>query len=505
MCYNASQHTDGTPRLLALVRFIFLRHAMPGFDFDQLDYYALLGVPHTASPDEIKRAYRQQINRYHPDRYVSAAASEQQYAALRARRINEAYQVLGNAESRSAYNQNQLGLTATAVAHPPPEAWAMPRAPEPSITFPIHRDHQHELYRQARQQLDNGQYLETIVTLRQLHQLNPFYRDTAAMLAQAEAALQQAPKASAAQAPKRKKLPAMLYMRAAGGVAAVGLVLAIAWFGQPFFTGRNAVANAPELPLVQAPAAVEPTTAPPTAAIPTVLQATAVPPTAIPATAVPTAVPPTAVPPTAVPTAVPPTPVPTAPPAPTAVPVPAVVPLEQGTLLLADDFASGVGWPTVSGDGWSVGYAPGGYQITAEPGRGDIWGFSTAPTANFSVGVNVQMQGGSAGLMLRYLNDDNYTTFMISPANGSYRVERMLGGQPVLLAAGASPAIVPGGNNRLVAELRGDEVRLFVNGQALTTLVPTGLGGSRQYGMVANDQGLSTVALFTNLAVRAVE
>jgi len=63
-----------------------------------LDYYEILEVPREADADTIKKAYRQLVLQYHPDRNPSPEA--QQVFLL----IYEAYQVLGNPERRASYN-----------------------------------------------------------------------------------------------------------------------------------------------------------------------------------------------------------------------------------------------------------------------------------------------------------------------------------------------------------------------------------------------------------------
>ena len=49
------------------------------------DYYEILGVPKTASVDQIKKAYRELALRYHPDRNKDKGAEE------KFKEINEAY------------------------------------------------------------------------------------------------------------------------------------------------------------------------------------------------------------------------------------------------------------------------------------------------------------------------------------------------------------------------------------------------------------------------------
>lgn len=64
------------------------------------DYYKILGVERNASKDEIKRAYRKLALKTHPDRNPGDKKAEEQF-----KDINEAYQVLSDAEKRSRYDQ----------------------------------------------------------------------------------------------------------------------------------------------------------------------------------------------------------------------------------------------------------------------------------------------------------------------------------------------------------------------------------------------------------------
>lgn len=63
------------------------------------DFYAVMGVPSTATQDEIKKAYRKLAKKYHPD----ANASDPK-AADRFKEISEANNVLGDVEKRKQYD-----------------------------------------------------------------------------------------------------------------------------------------------------------------------------------------------------------------------------------------------------------------------------------------------------------------------------------------------------------------------------------------------------------------
>lgn len=69
------------------------------------DYYDLLGVEKTASEAEIKKAYRKLAMKYHPDRFSNASESEKKEAEDKFKEINEAYQVLSDADKRSKYDR----------------------------------------------------------------------------------------------------------------------------------------------------------------------------------------------------------------------------------------------------------------------------------------------------------------------------------------------------------------------------------------------------------------
>jgi molecular chaperone DnaJ len=65
------------------------------------DYYEVLGVPKTASEDELKKAYRKLARKYHPDvNRDNPKESEEKF-----KEINEAYEVLSNTERRQQYDQ----------------------------------------------------------------------------------------------------------------------------------------------------------------------------------------------------------------------------------------------------------------------------------------------------------------------------------------------------------------------------------------------------------------
>ena len=69
------------------------------------DYYAVLGIPASATQDEIKKQYRKLAAKHHPDKNPNDPK-----AAERFKEISEAYQVLGDAEKRKQYDQmRQLG------------------------------------------------------------------------------------------------------------------------------------------------------------------------------------------------------------------------------------------------------------------------------------------------------------------------------------------------------------------------------------------------------------
>jgi|UPI00037C2267 curved DNA-binding protein len=67
---------------------------------DFKDYYAILGVSKTASPEEIKQAFRKLARKYHPD--VNPGNKQ---AEARFKEINEAYEVLSDPDKRSKYDQ----------------------------------------------------------------------------------------------------------------------------------------------------------------------------------------------------------------------------------------------------------------------------------------------------------------------------------------------------------------------------------------------------------------
>jgi len=64
------------------------------------DYYEVLGLTKAASPEEIKKAYRQKAKKYHPD-----VNKDDPDAAEKFKEVAEAYEILSDDQKRSAYDQ----------------------------------------------------------------------------------------------------------------------------------------------------------------------------------------------------------------------------------------------------------------------------------------------------------------------------------------------------------------------------------------------------------------
>lgn len=456
-------------------------------DFKHLTYYELLGISRDATLEEIKRAYRQQIARYHPDYYSNASAQEQAYASERTQHINEAYNILTDMKKRAMYNQKSIES-----ARPRPRADYAAAAQQS-------RDYQAELYEQATDHLNAGRSMQAVATLQELQKINPFYRDSATLLARAKDSLQNeaaAPSSAPYEQPQQtatphtaeqtqtnRRSPLPIIIGSLGILALLGLIAV-------FFV----------LPQIQVNSA-NTNTEPATTATP---QTAAGAPTQVPPTTVATSTP------ASQPAQQPATPPSSAQPA----EEPAAAASGQspdvrakGTLLERYDFTQGDEWATMQGDTWRVGPENGTYRISVESGMGNIWSYHTSPAGmSYRLGADVQVQGGAGGLVMHYLDSNNYVAFLIDPANTTYWIEHHHEGTTTTIAEGTSQTIQPDetSTNRLEAVLEGSIIQVAINNSPIDTLVIDNLAPTEQYGLLAKASEQSTTAWFDNVEIRTV-
>src|SRR4029077_5037392 len=67
------------------------------------DLYSVLGVPKTASAEDITKAYRKLAKKLHPDLNPGDKAAEEKF-----KKVTAAYDILGDAEKRGRYDRGEI-------------------------------------------------------------------------------------------------------------------------------------------------------------------------------------------------------------------------------------------------------------------------------------------------------------------------------------------------------------------------------------------------------------
>lgn len=107
-------------------------------------YYELLEVAPNASADEIKRSFRREIAKYHPDKVQHLGQEFQEIAAIKAAELTQAYKTLTDETLRAEYDALvESGGTEAPMHHapPPPPPGAAPARPAEAKRPPQDQPH----------------------------------------------------------------------------------------------------------------------------------------------------------------------------------------------------------------------------------------------------------------------------------------------------------------------------------------------------------------------------
>jgi len=94
-------------------------------------FYELLEVASDASLDDIKRAFRREIAKYHPDKVQHLGKEFQEIAARKAAELTRAYKTLTDPAARAEYDAEEEGQP-SAQARPSPAPPSSPATPPPA-------------------------------------------------------------------------------------------------------------------------------------------------------------------------------------------------------------------------------------------------------------------------------------------------------------------------------------------------------------------------------------
>lgn len=97
-----------------------------------------MSVPPNADAETIKKAFRREIARYHPDKVIHLGPEFQEMAATRAAELTVAYKTLGDPAMREQYDSGVISAAPAAAAAPPPP---VPEAAPTAAEAPRESDH----------------------------------------------------------------------------------------------------------------------------------------------------------------------------------------------------------------------------------------------------------------------------------------------------------------------------------------------------------------------------